>query len=253
MSNLYHKVAVASVCTTLGFVLGASPQAKAASFTFLPATTFEVMDEGRYDNSNFDGLGDVVFPASDFSIIAVARGTLGEARSFTEFNIGSFSLAPNTVISKAVLQTQIFTFSLTSDHGIETPTNPGSLGLFGYRGNGTAEASDFETGVFLNSVDVSSSSAGDFLNFDVTPFVNQRVRNGNAFAGFGIRALNFGGLFLQNVNYPGIPPTLIVETTDVAEPVPEPATIFGSAIGLCLGGLLKRKNSNRQNKTTPQH
>jgi hypothetical protein len=105
-------------------------------------------------------------------------------------------LAPNTVISRAVLQTEIFTFWLTSLLGIENPTNPGRLGLFGYVGNGTAEASDFETGVFLNTVDVSSSSAGDFLNFNVTPFINQRVRNGNAFAGFGIRALNFGGLFL---------------------------------------------------------
>ena len=253
MNNLYHKVAVASVCTALGSVLGTSLEAKAASFTFPTATIFEVMDEGRYDNSNFDGLGDVVFPASDFSIIAVARGTLGETRSFTEFNIGSFSLAPNTVISRAVLQTKIFTFSLTSDHGIETPTNPGSLDVFGYIGNGTAEASDFETGVFLNSVDVSSSSAGDLLNFDVTRFVNQRVRNGNAFAGFGIRTLNFGGLFLENNYSQGIPPRLIIETADVAEPVPEPTTIFGSAIGLCLGGWLKRKNSNRQNKTAPQN
>jgi len=253
MKNLYHKVAVTSVCATLGFALGASPEAKAASFTFLPAITFEVLDDGSDDNSNFDGLGDVVFPASDFSIIAVARGTLGEIRSFTEFNIGSFSLAPNTVISRAVLQTEIFTFSLTG-LGIENfPNNPGSLGLFGYIGNGTAEASDFETGVFLNSVDVSSSSAGDFLNFDVTRFVNQRVRNGNAFAGFGIRTLDFGGLFLQNDNPPGIPPRLIVETADVVEPVPEPTTIFGSAIGLCLGGWLKRKNSNQQNKTAPQH
>jgi hypothetical protein len=252
MNNLYHKVAVASVCTALGSVLGTSLEAKAASFTFVPTITFEVIDDGRDDISNFDGLGDVVFPASDFSIIAVSRGTLGEARSFTEFNIGSFSLAPNTVITRAVLQTEIFTFSLTG-LGIETPTNPGSLGIFGYLGNGTAEASDFETGVFLNSVDVSSSSAGDFLNFNVTPFINQRVRNGNAFAGFGIRALNFGGLFLENVNYPGIPPTLIIETADVAEPVPEPTTIFGSALALGVGGWLKRKKSNQQNKTTPQH
>jgi hypothetical protein len=75
-------------------------------------------------------------------------------------------------------------------------TNPGSLGIFGYVGNGTVEASDFEAGVLLSSVDVSSSSPGDILSFDVTPFVNQRVSNGDAFAGFGIRALNFGGLAL---------------------------------------------------------
>jgi hypothetical protein len=34
--------------------------------------------------------------------------------------------------------------------------------------------------------------------------------------------------------------------------VPEPTTIFGSAIGLCLGGWLKRKKSTLQNKTKSQ-
>ena len=38
MNNLYHKVAVASVCTVLGFAVGASSEAKAATFTFVPLT-----------------------------------------------------------------------------------------------------------------------------------------------------------------------------------------------------------------------
>jgi hypothetical protein len=105
----------------------------------------------------------------------------------------------------------------------------------------------------LSSVDVSSSSVGDILNFDVTPFVNQRVNNGNAFAGFGIRALNPGGLVLGGGDWLGSPPRLIVETTDVAEPVPEPTTIFGSALALGVGGWLKRKKSSQQSKTTSQH
>jgi hypothetical protein len=133
-----------------------------------------------------------------------------------------------------------------------TMTNPGTLGIFGYVGNGTVDASDFEAGVLLSSVDVSSSSPGDILSFDVTPFVNQRVSNGDTFAGFGIRALNFGGLALERGQFSGIQPRLIVETADVAEPVPEPTTILGSAIGLGLGGWLKRKNSSQQNKTTSQ-
>jgi len=37
------------------------------------------------------------------------------------------------------------------------------------------------------------------------------------------------------------------------QPVPEPTTIFGSAIALGLGGWLKRKKSSQQNKTTSQH
>jgi hypothetical protein len=131
-------------------------------------------------------------------------------------------------------------------------TNPGSLGIFGYVGNGTAETSDFEAGVFLSSVDISSSSTGDIFNFDVTPFVNQRVSNGDAFAGFGIRALNLGGRRPGRVIYLYPSARLIVETADVAEPVPEPTTIFGSAIALGVGGWLKRKKSSQQNKTTPQ-
>jgi hypothetical protein len=90
----------------------------------------------------------------------------------------------------------------------------------------------------------------------VSPFVNQRVSNGDAFAGFGIRALNLGGLFLNNYdpfNPSSIKPRLIVETADVAEPVPEPTTIFGSALALGLGGWLKRKKSSQQNKTTSQY
>jgi hypothetical protein len=243
LNNLYHKVAVASVCTALGFVLGASPEAKAASFTFAPTITFEVIDLEE-DPSRFDGLGDLVFPGN-FDV--VVRGTVGEAAEFAEFNIGSFSLAPNTVISSAVFQAEIYSFQ-TFGLGVSA-TNPGSLGIFGYVGNGTVEASDFEAGVFLSSVDVSSSSPGDILSFDVTPFVNQRVSNADAFAGFGIRALNLGSLTLGGANFPGIKPRLVVET---AQPVPEPTTIFGSAIGLCLGGWLKQKKSSQQHKTRPQ-
>jgi hypothetical protein len=243
MKNLYHKVAVASVFTALGFVLGASPQAKAASFTFAPTITFEVIDGGFFGDS-FDGLGDQVFPGNFDTVV---KGTIGEAAEFAEFNIGSFSLAPNTVISSAVFQAEIYSFQ-TFGLGVSA-TNPGSLGIFGYVGNGTVEASDFEAGVFLSSVDVSSSSPGDILSFDVTPFVNQRVSNRDAFAGFGIRALNLGSLTLGGANFPGIQPRLVVET---AEPVPEPTTIFGSAIALGVGGWLKRKKSSQQHKTTSQ-
>jgi hypothetical protein len=36
------------------------------------------------------------------------------------------------------------------------------------------------------------------------------------------------------------------------QPVPEPTTIFGSALALGVGGWLKRKKSSQQNKTTSQ-
>ena len=252
MNNLYHKVAVASVCTALGFVVGANTEAKAASFTFAPTITFEVLDlDDQYyfgGPGRFDGLGDLVFPGNFDTVV---RGTLGEAAEFAEFNIGSLFLAPNKVISSAIFQAEIYSFA-TVGLGVGS-INPGSLGIFGYVGNGTVEASDFERGVFLSSVDVSSSSPGNILSFDVSPFVNGRVSNGDAFAGFGIRALNLGALTLGGGNFPGIQPRLIVETADAAEPVPEPTTIIGSAIALGLGGWLKRKKSSQQHKTPPQH
>jgi hypothetical protein len=243
MNNLHHKVAVASVCTALGFVLGVSLEAKAATFNLAPTIVFRTYDlESPYYSTHFDGLGDFFF--SGFSHIL--RGTDGEAASLAEFNIGSFSLAPNTVVSSAVFQA-VISNDILYGLGVEG-TKPSSVGIFGYVGNGTAEASDFEAGVFLSSVDVSSSSPGDVLNLDVTPFVNQQFNNGHGFAGFGFRALEFGGLGLEGNTIDGLQPRLIIET----EPVPEPTTIFGSALALSLGGWLKRKKLSPQNKTASQ-
>jgi len=185
MNNFYHKVAVASVCTALGFALGGSKEAKAATFTLAPTITFEVLDYSYFGN-NFDGLGDEVYSGNFDTVV---RGTLGEAAQFAEVNINSLFLDSNTVISSVVFQAQIKSFSVVG-LGVDEYTNPGTLGIFGYVGNGTVEASDFEAGVLLSSVDVSSSSVGDILSFDVTPFINQRFSNGDTFAGFGIRALN---------------------------------------------------------------
>lgn len=241
MKNLYHKVAVASVCTALSFILEANKEAKAATFILAPTLTFVAKDGG---SAIYDGQGDgIVFGLSE---IVYSEPNYVELGSLAEFNIGNFLVSPNTFIKNVIFQAEIRAVGFAAAR-----QNPDSLGIFGYVGNGTAEASDFEAGVLLNSVDVSSSSPGDILNINVTDFVNQRVSNGDAFTGFGIRALSPGGLALAND--PPKKPRLIVETADVAEPVPEPITIFGSAIGLCLGGWLKRKKSSQQNKTTPQH
>jgi hypothetical protein len=257
MNHLYQKVAVAYVGIALGLTLGATKEVKAATFTLQFTTIATVTDVDLPEFFiTYDGLGDGVslLSVDGNNVTSVLKGPSGEAAHLNEFNIGSFSFAPTTVITKALLQVKILTFS-SGGLGIETPINPGSLGIFGYVGNGTVEASDFEAGVFLSSVDVSSSSDDDILNFDVTPFVNQRVNNQDAFAGFGIRALNLGGLALNNNDSDipngflplGLKPRLILET---AEPVPEPTTIFGSALALTLGGWLKRKKSNPQNKAT---
>ena len=239
MKNLYHKVAVASVCTVLGFALGASEEVKAATITLPPTIQFGVNTRSNRFNDLFSELS----PRYDIVSFAAVRGSPSSAR-LAEFNISSFFIAPNTIIKSAVFQDKISSFG-----GLR----PVILSIFGYIGNGTAEASDVYGGVFLSSVDISSSSPGDTLNFDVTTFVNQQVSsNGNPFVGFVIQTLGFYNATLRGTDAVGRS-SLVIETADVSEPVPEPTTIFGSALALGVGGWLKRKKSNQQNKTAPQH
>jgi hypothetical protein len=234
MNDFYYRVTVATVCTALGFVLGANKEAKAATITLTPTIQFGVHTTFNRLNSRRSELSS--------SYDRVSSG-LDIRTRLAEFNISSFFVAPNTIISSAVFQDKI-----SSIGGLR----PVTLGISGYVGNGIAEASDpWGQEVFLSSVDISSSSPGDTLSFDVTTFVNQRASNGNTFVGFAINISPWGGATLGGTDALGRS-SLVIETVDVAEPVPEPTTIFGSALALSLGGWLKRKNSNRQNKTTSQ-
>ena len=237
MNNLYHKVAVASVCTALSFVVGASEEVKAATFTEPPTIQFGV-------HRRFHPLGDtspkLTSESDRVGYAPVQSG--GSEHRLAEFNISSFFIAPNTIIKNAVFQDKLSRV-IGSRFG-----GPISLSIFGYIGNGTAEVSDADNGVFLSSVDISSLSPGDTFNFDVTTFVNERVSNGNPFAGFAIKTFGFHTVSLGGTDALGRS-SLVIETVDAAEPVPEPTTIFGSALALSLGGWLKRKKLSPQNKT----
>ena len=238
MKNLYHKIAVVSVCTALGFAWGANKEATAATITLTPTIQFGINTRFTRFNDPFYELS----PRYDLVSNDSYRGSPVGSR-LAEFNISSFFTASNTIIKSAVFQDKISSFG-----GLQRPI---ILSIFGYIGNGTAEVSDLG-GVFLSSVDISSLSPGDSLNFDVTTFVNQRVSNGNPFAGFVIRTFGFNRAILGGTDALGRS-SLVIETVDAAEPVPEPTTIFGSAIALGVGGWLKRKKSCQQNKTTSQN
>jgi hypothetical protein len=251
MNNFYRKVAVASVGIALGFTLEANKEAKAAIFTLTDPEVFFI--EGYENEPAYNTLlgsgSDLGFET--FSVEKIYDGYDGssdyERRAFYEFDIGNLSLAPDTVIRRAILKTPL-TNTRANYRYLD-------LGLFGYVGNGSADLSDFDAGVRLGTgvaVDNYSypSITYNNIDFDVTPFVNERVNSRDDFAGFGIRVeefyFNYGAATLRRYYSP---PSLIIETADAT--VPEPTTIFGSAIGLCLGGWLKRKRSNQQKKTIP--
>jgi len=253
MTHLYHKVAVASVCTALSFVLGASEEVKAATITVPPTIQFGVRTiKSRYAPPSLR-LPEL---SSQFDIVeSPPPGSSSLQQRLAEFNISSLFMAPNTIIKSAVFQDKLS--HILYNTGNITSI---SLGIFGYIGNGTAEVSDIDNGVFLRSLDISSLSPGDTLNFDVTTFVNQQVSNGNPFAGFFLQILsdpssgnpsNFSSVSLEGTDALGRS-SLVIETVEVAEPVPEPTTIFGSALALSLGGWLKRKKLSPQNKTPSQ-
>jgi hypothetical protein len=244
MSNLYHNVAVASIFMTLSFTLEPSEEVKAATITLTPTIQFGIdTNFGPFDIS-YDSLS----PRYDTVSNVRYRYTPPTKSRLAEFNISNFFLAPNTTIRSAVFQDKISSVSFAFGG------RSAILGIFGYVGNGTAKVSALERGVFLSSVDISSSSRGDTLNFDVTAFVNQQVSNGYPFAGFAMQAFYSGP---YTATFEGTDAfgrsSLVIETADVPEPVPEPTTIFGSALALSVGGWLKRKKSGQENKTTPQN
>ena len=209
MSNLYHKVAVASVCSALAFVLGASKEVKTTTITLIPTIQFGVNKKLFLFSVSMSEL------SPEYNIVSTdVEREAGLIRTrLAEFNISRFFLASNTIIRSAVFQDKISSFG---------GRRPVSLSILGYEGNGTAEASDSEKGVLLGSVDISSSSPGDTLNFDVTTFVNKRVNsNGNPFVGFAITMFNAEGgeVTLGGTDALGRS-SLVIETVDAAEPVP---------------------------------
>ena len=264
MNNLYRKVAVTSVGIALGFALGANKEAKAATIILTPATSFGVTD---YYN---DGYGDSYYTGVPFHVGSGSiylSGQWGsekrlfstEDRAFYEFNIANLSLAPNTVISSAIFQVRVD--SLRAIHRYY------GMQLFGYKGNGQPDTSDFSNGrigypfginkyplsdfsIYLGYVTGGPAQMSNFdRSFSVTPFINELISKNNAFAGFSFRD---NGYYMGEATLNNRGASLIITTVDVAEPVPEPTTIFGSAIALGVGGWLKRKKSNQQHKTTSQ-
>jgi hypothetical protein len=252
MSKLYHKIAVAFACTALSFTLVANKEAQAATFNLTSTTKFAITktfakpqdspDPVLFEESEYGGGVQTTnfflqrYPPR-YSYVAMAV-----TRQFYEFNIGSLAFDTNTIITRAILDIPLD--NVTSDSGYM------DLNLYGYVGNGRPDIGDFSAGEFLGSQDALYRYPFHQAEFDVTNFVSQRVSNGNGFAGFGV-GVYIGGFLQPGVSqetgsaifsYGNNQPTLIIET------VPEPTTIFGSALALAGVGWLKQKKSSQQNK-----
>jgi hypothetical protein len=165
MSNLYHKVAVVSVCTALGFALGANKEAKAATFSNhnyygITHLTFHAIDGGSY--GSFDGLGDTVtdvsynnfweWPSVPHSWLAAERTDARKVAALLEFPLSSLTRSITAPIGENAKITSITNAVLQVFGGYwESYDDSAVMGAFGYVGNGIPEASDFEAGVFLDS------------------------------------------------------------------------------------------------------
>jgi hypothetical protein len=256
MSKLYHKIAVAFACTALSFTLVANKEAQAATFNLTPTTKFAIAAtlEPSPPGSSVVLLGESEYGGGvSTTIFFVQRSPprysyvgRAETRQFYEFNIGSLAFDTSTIITRAILDIPLD--KVTSSSGYM------NLNVYGYVGNGRPDIGDFNVGEGLSGQDALYRYPFHQAEFDVTNFVSQRVSNGNGFAGFYVLA-DLGFLrpgVSQNTgsaifSYGNNQPTLIIET------VPEPTTIFGSALALVVAGWLKQKKSSRQNKTTSQH
>jgi hypothetical protein len=272
MNNLYHKVAVASVGIALGFVLGAKEEAYSATFSNFssPYTqlTFHALDGGSY--GNFDGLGDAVDNVSygnnpeggyNHSWYMTGRTAVSEQASLLEYSLPFLGLFVNgyryhenariTSITNAVLSIDVVNWPPFDESLYDSRV----LGIFGYVGNGTAEASDLEAGIFLDSTEITEWGS-QYASFNVTPFLNRIVNNKNEWAGFGLRSLKKNSILMGREGLYGTRPPILTISGEFEivepEPVPEPTIIFGSALGLCLGGWLKRKKSTLQSKSMSQ-
>jgi hypothetical protein len=238
MNKLYQKVAFASVCTALSFALVANKEAKAAVFTLTPTLSFSVGDRDAQDGLGDYISGDVPLPVG----IINGGGYRQEYRALYEFNLANLSLAPNTVISSAILGVKANNISYGRF---------AELKMYGYIGNGQADVSDFESGEYLERKYLYTELLNDtipgikpskFFNFNVLPFISQSIKNNDASAGFSLRIDD--GYFTANKDA-----SLTIITADVTESVPEPTTILTAAVALGWGGWLKRKNSSQQHKT----
>jgi hypothetical protein len=238
MNSLYHKLAIIFICNALAFTLEANKEVKAATFTFNSTSSFVATD------SNRDKVADYIYGAQGSAPIGLNIGQRydgtyyqEESRIFYDFNIANLHLGPNEVIRSAIFQTRIT--------GVYYYDRLSLLAAYGISEQGVNMSTVFDSGdsllyeIYLASI-LREKTVG-LVSFSVLPFIGQRVKNNEDFARFGIRNRQVDR-YADDDAFISVSggANLTIET----ESVPEPTTIFGSALALGVGGWLKQKKSS---------
>jgi len=248
MSNLYHRVAVASVGIALGFALGANKEASSATFTLSNTDSFyylNIDEEGDSEAANFLDYGERYVGKKYEEDLDNIYKTRGEYRSFYGFNLANLSLNSNTVISNAIFQTRIDDVKYAGHYSKLQASGYTASSAFSGVFHGDGEYLDEKYLLYILEREQKIAT------FNVLTFINQ-IKNDDTFWLGICRGKSGYGNEEAFITLPW-DSRLIITTVGGAEPVPEPTTIFGSALALGVGGWLKRKKSSQQNKTTSQH
>ena len=135
-----------------------------------------------------------------------------ELRGVWEFPIDSIPVGSR--VNSATLQ--LFLGLIVNSTGGDAPS---TFQMCGYVGDGAVTASDWNNdGLSLQNFDVGSLGT---MTFDVTPFVQNLVSDGDSYSGFLLKALTpyFQVGFVSTEGVPFYPhPVLDVEFTPVPEP-----------------------------------
>jgi len=233
MNNLYHKVAVTCIYTALSFILVINKEAKAATLSAQKTEEFFVE---CYSQGSCMLTGPKPGPSGHSFSVSRNLYRYNVRSAFFEFSISNLSFIKSAI------------FYIRGED-----LEPGDsifVEIFGSTGNKKANPLDFGSIESLGNLFFTHPNTA---MLDVTQFVSEGVSKRDAFVTLGIAiptSRSIASTLLSRTYYG---PRLIIETADVAEPVPEPTTIFGSALALGVGGWLKRKKSSQQNKTTSQN
>jgi len=232
MNNLYHKVAVTCIYTALSFILVINKEAKAATLSAQKTEEFFV----ECISGPFSGT--LTGPESGPS-----GHSFSVSRNLEPYNVRSaffeFSMPSNLSFIRSAV------FIIQSED--MKPGDSISVDIYG----STEKANPLKSASVKPLGNLFFTHPNTAM-LDVTQLVSEGVRNRDAFMTFGIATpTSYNSYSALSLTYYG--PRLIIETADVAEPVPEPTTIFGSALALGVGGWLKRTKSSQQNKTTSQN